>query len=38
MPIHAVWLGHHYFAGSVNEGENDGADANANANIQDEWV
>ena len=35
MPIHAVWLGHHYFAGSVNEGENDGADANAN--IQDEW-
>ena len=35
MPIHAVWLGHHYFAGNVNEGENDGADANAN--IQDEW-
>jgi len=34
MPIHAVWLGHHYFAGSVNEGEHDGADANAN--IQDE--
>ena len=36
MPIHAVWLGRHYFASSVNEGENDGADANAN--IQDEWV
>ena len=35
MSIHAVWLGHHYFASSVNEGENDGADANAN--IQDEW-
>ena len=35
MPIRAVWLGHHYFAGSVNEGENDGADANAS--IQDEW-
>ena len=29
------WLGHHYFAASVNEGEND--DADANANIQDEW-
>jgi len=25
------------FSGSVNEGENGGADANANANIQDEW-
>ena len=33
MPIHAVWPGHHYFAGSVNEGEHDGVDAN----IQDEW-
>ena len=36
MPIHAVWLGRHYFAGSVNEDENYGADATAN--IQDEWV
>ena len=36
MPIYAVWLGHHYVAGSVNEGENYGTDANAN--IQDEWV
>ena len=35
MPIHAVWLGHHYFAGSVNEGENNGTDADTN--IQDEW-
>jgi len=26
-PIHAVWLDQHYFAGSVNGGENDGADA-----------
>ena len=36
MPIYVAWLGHHYIAGSVNEGENDGVDANAN--IQDESV